>query len=109
MHTTLTTIRCQFCLNEINLIDVEMHMFNVHNIGIFDCIHCTYSSNDVQNIRQHMANLHSNELLVICYRDKLVCVCLFFFREEKKNLFLHLFFYRILRNFLALAYQYRMI
>lgn len=61
------TFKCQFCDLPISRTAAAKHML-CHGIGIFECVYCSYGTNDVAKIRSHMCNSHPTKLLYVCVR-----------------------------------------
>lgn len=67
MSTHNNELCCSLCPQHITSDTVTTHMLS-HNVGIYECVYCSYGTNGVDAIREHMCVMHPNKLLYISCR-----------------------------------------
>lgn len=59
--------RCRFC-SELHPIDELISHFSTHNIGIFECLYCSFGTNNFSTIVMHLWKEHPSNSLHIVLR-----------------------------------------
>lgn len=67
IHTQTNVIQCFICKSSIERIKAVKHLFE-HQIGLFQCVYCSYGVPKEADIRIHLADCHLTKLSVIAVR-----------------------------------------
>lgn len=67
IHTKTNLIQCFICKDSIERIKAVKHLCE-HQIGLFQCVYCSYGVPKEGDIRTHLADCHSNKLSIIAVR-----------------------------------------
>lgn len=67
LHTQQNRIDCFICKESIERMKAAKHLLS-HNIGLFQCIYCTFGTADFGEIKVHLSDSHPTKLALVTAR-----------------------------------------
>lgn len=56
-HEDVETVECFYCNIQLNKAQLAKHYYT-HGIGLYQCVYCTYSTNNKIDVDEHISDFH---------------------------------------------------
>jgi hypothetical protein len=60
--------KCNKCREKADFNNIPKHLLQCHNIGTYQCVYCTFGTNTLQVVSDHLADKHASKLALFCER-----------------------------------------